>query len=206
LSSRLSKLPLIGREQPWEVIRMVPADVVPALKAFEIDFVLVGAHGASGWMMEPRSTQDVDFLIRPKDKTKGAQAILRKYPDMNLEKCPEVWRFGKGGQVLVDLMLASSALHKRVFKEFEFTKIKGVSVKIPKVECAIAMKFTAMVGHYRKPRKKHIDAGDFMSMVEKNHNLNLDFLRELGELQYAGGGAELLRYIEDTRAGRMLEI
>jgi hypothetical protein len=183
LSSKLSKLPMIGREQQWEVIRVVPGDIVPVLKAFDIDFMLVGAHGVSGWMMEPRATQDVNVLIRPRDKTKAAQAILKKYPDMELEKCPQVWRFRKHGQVLLDLMLAFSALHKRVFKEFEFIRIANVQVKIPKVECALAMKFTAMVGHYRLPRKKHIDAGDFMSIVEKNSKLDLDFLQELGELQ-----------------------
>ena len=141
LSSQLSKLPMIGREQPWEVIRMVPADVVPLLAAAKIDFMLVGAHGASGWMLEPRATQDVDILIRPKDKTKATHAILAKFSDLNIEKFPDVWRFGKEGQVLLDLMLSNAIFLKRVLKEFEYIRIKGHQIKVPKVECALAMKF-----------------------------------------------------------------
>ena len=68
------------------------------------------------------------------------------------------------------------------------------------------MKFAAMTGHYRDWRKKYIDAGDFMSVVEKNAKLNLVLLAELGELHYPGAGAELLKYVEDARSGRKLEI
>lgn len=206
LSSQLSKLPMLGREEPWEVIRMVPADVVPLLLASKIDFMLVGAHGASGWMMEPRATQDVDILVRPRDKTKATQAILSKFPDLSVEKHPDVWRFGKEGQVLLDLMLSNAAFLKRVLKEFEYIRIQGHRVKVPKVECALAMKFAAMTGFYRKQAKKYLDASDFMSMVEKNSVLNLGLLIELGELRYSGGGAELVKYVEDARAGKRMEI
>jgi hypothetical protein len=203
LSSQLSKLPMVNEA---EVIRMVPADVVPELSAAKIDFMLVGAHGISGWLMQPRATQDVDVLVRPKDKSKTAQVVLAKFPDLKVEKCPQFWRLGKDEQVLLDIMLADSPLHKRVCKEFDFTRIGKVPVKIPKVECALAMKFAAMTGHYRKFGKKYLDAGDFISIIEKNKKLNVELLKELGELQFAGGGSDLLKYVDDARAGRRLEI
>lgn len=206
LSSRLSKLPIIGREQRREVIRMVPADVVQLLSAESIDFVLVGAHGVSGWMMEPRATQDVDLLIKPRDKTKTARCLMAKFTDLKIEKHPDVWRFGKQNQILIDLMLANTPLHKRVLTETDEVRIARTRVKIPRVECALVMKFAAMTGFYRKLAKKYIDAGDFASIVEKNKKLNLDLLHELGELHYPGGGAEIKKYVEDARAGKRMEI
>lgn len=206
LSSRLSKLPIIGREQSWEVIRMAPEDIVPLLHAQKIDFMLVGAHGIAGWLFQPRATHDVDILIRGKDKGKASQLILKKYTDLILEKCPEVWRFSKAGQQLLDLMLATSPFHKRVFKENDFTKVDGIKVKVPKVECALAMKFTAMTGHYRPLPKKYQDVADFQSVVEKNKKLDMTLLHQLGERRYPGGGKELLGYVEDARAGRRMEI
>ncbi len=206
LSSLLSKLPLLGHEEPWEVIRMVPADVVPVLAAQKIDYMLVGAHGLSGWLMQARGTMDVDILLRDKDKSKASQALLARHTDLVLEKCPQVWRFSKNGEQLVDFMLTTSPLHKRVFKEFDFTTISGLKVKIPKVECALAMKCNAMTGYDRPWAKKYQDTADFVSVVRKNAKLDMKLLEELGELRYPGGGAELLKYVEDARAGRRMEI
>ena len=206
LSSQLSKIPINNFEEEWEVIRVVPKDIVPILHSRKIDFMLVGAHGLSGWLMQERGTQDVDILLRDKDKSKAAQAILKKFHGMILEKCPEVWRFSKDGQQLLDLMLTVSPFHKRIFKEFDFTTVAAIKVKIPKVECSLAMKWSAMTGHYRNWGKKHLDAADFISVVEKNQKLNFALLRELGELRYERGGSELIGYVEDARAGRRLEI
>lgn len=206
LSSQLSKIPMVGHEQPGEVIRVAPEDVVPVLIAQKIDFMLVGAYGISGWLMQPRATQDVDVLVRTMDRGKTASALLQKYSDWAVEKCPQVWRLGKNDQVLVDIMLTNSPLHKRVFKEFAFTVVSGTKVKVPKVECAITMKFSAMTGHYRRQEKKYLDAADFVSMINKNKKLDLDLLHELAELQYSGAGAELLKYVEEARAGRSLRI
>ena len=42
-------------------------------------------------------------------------------------------------------------------------------------------------------------------MVEANAKINLDLLRELGDLVYAGGGAFVVKLVADARAGRRLE-
>ena len=185
---------------------MIPEEVAPILKRAKIEFVLVGAHGAGGWMAETRATQDVDFLIRVRDARAGAEAVLSAFPVLVIEKHPDVWRFKNGAQYVLDLMLTRSIFMKRVFKEFHTLSVKGQIIKVPKLEAAMAMKFAAMTGYYRNQLKKGRDALDFISMISANKKIDLTLLRELGELVYAGGGAHAVQYIEDVRAGRTLEI
>ena len=185
---------------------MTPLEVIPTLRAAGIEFVLVGAHGISGWLPQARATMDVDFLIRMQDKNGAAEAILKKFAGLELEKHADVWRFKKQEDYVIDLMLARAPLFKRVFLEFETIVMERKQIRVPKLEAALAMKFAAMTGHYRRPEKKYYDAGDFMSMVEANKNVNLALLNELGELVYPGGGDEVVQYVQDVRAGRKLEI
>jgi hypothetical protein len=204
LSSRLSKLPIIGREQAEDVIRMVPEEVVPILQAADIEFVLVGAHGVGGWLAETRATEDVDFVIRVRDARKAFEALLKKMPLLQLEKYPDVWRFKNGEKYVIDLILTRAPLFKRTFRETHEIRIKGRRVNIPRLEAALAMKFASMVGHWRSKRKKHLDAADFMGMVQANKEIDLQLLNEFGETVYVGGGAEILGYIADIRAGKDL--
>ncbi|MCZ7644304.1 MAG: hypothetical protein M5U26_03325 [Planctomycetota bacterium] len=206
ISSYLSKLPMIGRESRASVTRMAPDEIVPVLKAAQVEFVLVGAHGLAGWMEEPRATQDVDFLIRQRDKTKAAQALQAKFKGLEIEKHPDVWRFAKDGKYLIVLILDRSPLHKRVVKEFVEAKVGRQTIRVPKLEAALAMKSAAMTGHYRNNRKKLQDAVDFMGLVERNEKIDLELLTELGELVFAGGGRQAVGYVADVRAGRRLEI
>lgn len=206
ISSYLSKLPMIGREQKKDVVRLGPEDVIPILKAQQIDFVLAGAHGIAGWLAEPRATQDVDVILKVRDRKKATEAILKKFPDLVLEKHPVVWRFKNGEQYIIDLMFTNSPLFKRVTAEFVVKKIGRFDTKIPKLEAAIAMKFAAMIGPFRNKRKSKQDVVDVMSIVERNKDIDLAFLSELGELVYEGGGKEIVKIIDDIRAGRDVEI
>lgn len=205
-SSFLSKLPMIGLEQEEDVQRLAPSDLIPLLQKAGIDFVLAGAHGIAGWLREPRATQDVDFIVRMKDRQKAADAILARHPDFEMEKHPDVWRLKQGQEYLVDLILTRAPLFKRVISEYTEIRMGKCRVKIPRIEAALAMKFASMTGHYRNYEKKFIDAGDFASMVRKNQNVDLSLLAELGELVCAGGGADVVKYLEDARAGKPLEI
>jgi hypothetical protein len=204
-SSFLSKLPLIGVEEDT-VERLGPQDLIPILQDAGIEFVLAGAHGIGGWMREPRATQDVDFIVKMRDKRKAADAILSRHPDWRIEKFPDVWRLKQGEVCMVDLMLTRAPLMKRVFTEAVSIRLGKRTARIPKLEAALALKFAAMTGYYRRLQKKHLDAHDFIQMVEANKEINARLLAELGELVYAGGGAEIVKYVEDARAGRKLEI
>jgi hypothetical protein len=195
ISSRLSKLPMIGREEPEDVLRMVPSEINPILRSAGIDFVLAGAHGLATWLAQPRSTQDVDYIIRERDAL----------PELKLEKHPDLWRFQRKDQYVLDLILTRTPLHKRVFKEYAEAGEARDRYRVPKIEAALAMKFAAFTGHYRPAVKKMQDAADFIAVVTANKNMDFGLLRELGELVYRGGGAEIVQYIEDVRAGRTLK-
>jgi hypothetical protein len=205
-SSFLSSLPLIGLEEEDMVQRVAPLDVLSLLQEAGVDCVLAGTHGIGVWMKETRATQDVDFVIREKDLRRAAAALLAAHPDWGIEKHPDVWRFTSQGEYVVDLMLARAPQFKRVLKEFEVVSLGRHKVKIPRVEAALAMKFAAMTGHCRKPSKKLLDAHEFMEIVEAQPAINVELLAEIGELVYAGGGADAVRYVTDVKAGRKLEI
>ncbi len=206
LSSMLSKLPVIGREEEKDVVRMVPDEIIPILKAANIEFVLAGAHGVGGWLAETRATQDVDFIIRLQDARKAVEAVNSKMPQLEVEKHPDVIRFKNAEQYVLDFILTRNPLFRRVFKEYCEIFLHGRKIRIPKLECALAMKFAAMTGHYRNLRKKYMDISDFISLVEANKKIDLSLLAELGELHYEGGGKEVVQYVADARAGRKLEI
>lgn len=204
-SSFLSKLPVIGAEEDT-VERVAPEDVIPLLQDAGIGFVLAGAHGIGGWVKEPRATQDVDFIVHVRDARKAAEAILDRHPGWQIEKFPDVWRLKQGEACLVDLMLTRAPLLKRVLSETVSVRLGKRTIRIPKLEAALALKFAAMIGHFRRLGKKYLDARDFIEMVAANKDINTKLLKELGELAYTGGGKDILAHVAHARAGRRLEI
>jgi hypothetical protein len=206
LSAFLSKLPMLGKEKAAEVKRLTPKDVVSVLKRAEIDFILAGAHGLAAWMSEPRATQDVDFLIKPRQAKPAWEALRVAFPELILEKIPDAWRLKRDAQYVIDLILGKSPLYKQLVHEFILIKVGAWKVKIPTLEAALAMKHSAMTGFYRSQAKKYLDARDFMDMLAASPEVDLEKCRELGELAFPSGGADLLRMIERARAGQPLEI
>ena len=63
-----------------------------------------------------------------------------------------------------------------------------------------------MISPNRPMEKTHQDAHDFIVMVKKNPEEDVETLRELGEIVYSGGGAELLEMIRKVRAGERLNL
>jgi hypothetical protein len=53
---------------------------------------------------------------------------------------------------------------------------------------------------------KYQDARDFITVAEQPREADLALLRELGELLYGGGGEELLKHLNNARAGRRLDV
>jgi len=75
----------------------------------------------------------------------------------------------------------------------------------PEREMAIASKFAGIVSKTRQLADKYQDAHDFMCIALRAPN-DLEKLRRLGELVYAGGGDEIVKLVEDARAGRDLKL
>ena len=91
-------------------------------------------------------------------------------------------------------------------KETREVTIGAETIAIPVLEGILAAKFSAMTSPTRGRGDKMIDGGDFIHIVEANPKIDLDLLRDLGELVFSGGGAFVVRLVDDVRAGRKLEI
>ncbi|HTU20483.1 MAG TPA: hypothetical protein VMG10_20635 [Gemmataceae bacterium] len=182
-----------------------PEDVIGVLNAAGVRFMLMGNYGITGWRLERRASEDVDVLVRTRDHRKAVDTILNSFPDLQMQDFPVVTRFLDPTTELpvIDLMKPNQPLFKVAFRQ---TVLVEEGYLIPNLEFALACKFAAMVSPNRQVKKKHLDAADFISIVEKNAPaIRLARLRRLGERVYLGGGAELLHLVEDAKAGRRLE-
>jgi hypothetical protein len=77
---------------------------------------------------------------------------------------------------------------------------------VPTLEMALACKFAPMISLTRMDEKKLIDAADFIDMVKRNADIDLEALEELGNVVYNGGGQEILELVRRVRAGEKLEL
>lgn len=180
-----------------------PRDVIDSLNNAKIKFVLMGAHGIGGWMSESRSTQDVDVLVQKSHHHKAVKAVQERFPELNIEDFPVVTRFVDPAteKVVIDIMKPVDAIYKAVLKN---TFSVAGSYHIPDLEMALVTKFAAMISPNRNHRKKHLDAADFMGIVEQSHsNITRTKLWRLGELVYKGGGDEVLKLVEDAKRGQL---
>src|SRR5258708_29842932 len=61
--------------------------VIQALTAKKIPFVLTGAHGISGWTGRPRATHDIDILVKGgKNYARAVSAIRALYPQLEARR------------------------------------------------------------------------------------------------------------------------
>src|SRR5260370_2407507 len=73
---------------------ILPTDVIEVLNRAKASFVLVGAHGAFGWMKveDARLTKDVDVLVAAKHQKKALKALLEKFRHLQPIDLPAVTR------------------------------------------------------------------------------------------------------------------
>jgi len=181
-----------------------PSDVERVLNAAKVKFVLVGAHAISGYTGRPRATLDVDVISdAPK---KAMNALSAAFPDLEVQDHPVVIRFLRDKREAIDVIKASSSpLFRRILKATRTVHIGGEPVPVPILEAALAAKFAAMVSPTRKVTDRVQDGVDFARAVEMSKRLDLKLLEELGQLVYDGGGREILKLVQDAKAGRRLE-
>ena len=197
ISSNVTKN--IRRLQGRTTMNIEPREVIKVLNKAKIKFTLVGAHGIAGWLLDPRASQDVDFLIHAQHK-KAVQAVRKAYPDLRVEEIMVVTRFidPATDRPVIDLMKPDSDLHQNVP---DYCVAVGKSHRVPDLEMALALKFAAMDSPYRKAIKKDQDAVDFASMVAAHGDeIADDKLYSLGEMVRNGGGKAILKLVEEARA------
>lgn len=197
-SSALSELYVPNLITPLEVIRV--------LNAAKVRFMLLGAHGLSGWMGKARATEDVDVLVGTRGHKKAVRALLAAFPHLQEDDHEVVTRLRdpETGAVVIDVMKTNQPLYRDALKHTHTVESGGQRYHIPSLELALTTKFAAMISLTRANRDKLQDARDFMYIVDMNSNIDLVKLHALGQLVYNGGGDEIVEKVRQVRAGEML--
>lgn len=195
---------------------LVQADLdalIDALNAKKIPFVLTGAHGFAAWTGRPRATYDVDILVKAgRNHARAVKAIAELYPQLEVVKLPHGTAFLLPGddQAIIDVLFPWRKDHEETLKSATTAVSEtGRRYRIPTREAALASKYGAMTNLSRDITKRALDAVDFSWMVKQTlqpgrQPIDLDELARLGDMIWPGGGGEeILRLVEDVKAGRM---
>ena len=189
--------------------------ILRTLRAKKIPFVLTGAHGISGWTGRPRATHDVDILVKAgRNYVRAVNALKAQYPDLEVRQFFGVTGFFAPGdtQSLIDVTYPHRADIQETLETAVWVEEQGERYRIPALEAALANKYGAMLALSRDEIKRRQDAIDFAGMVRHSMDserepIDLGRLEVLGEKVWPGGGGqELLRLVEEARAGRVPNI
>jgi hypothetical protein len=183
--------------------------ILQTLQAKKIPFVLTGAYGISSWTGRPRSTKDVDILVKGgRNYARAVKALRALYPALEVREFFGVMGFFPPGEK--ESVIDVTYPHRADIEETLLTAIwveeRGLRYRIPALETALANKYGAMVSLNRNPGKRLVDAADFFFMVqhaaEEGRPIDLARIADLGEKVWpGGGGAELLRLVEEATQG-----
>jgi hypothetical protein len=196
---------------------VVLVQVLGRLIQKKIPFVLTGAHGISGWTGRPRGTQDIDILVKGgRNHARAVKAIRALYPKLEVHDVTGITGFFIPGkkQSLIDVVYPHRADIAETLATAIWTKDEesGLRYRIPTLECALANKYGAMVTPPRDITKRQQDAVDFAWIVKHSDDegrkpIDLEKLGGLGEKVWpGGGGAEILRLVEQVKAGRAIHV
>jgi hypothetical protein len=185
---------------------IAPRDVIVVLTKAKVPFMLVGAHALSGWTRKPRATEDVDVLVSIRYHKKAVRALLQAFPHLEVQDLPIVTRLRDPatGKVVIDVMKPLQQPYVVALKHAHLVETEGYSYKIPVVELALVMKFSAMTSVYRGETEKLQDAHDFRQIIEVNPQMDIDKLREFADLIYPEGGKDITDMVRRVREGGTL--
>lgn len=194
---------------------MPPIDwkkIVAALQAKKIPFVLTGAHGIAAWLVQPRSTKDVDILVKSgRNYQRAVKAIQELYPDLERRLLAGVAAFFVPGEThsVIDVTYPHRLDIAQTLETAIWIQDRGMRYRVPALETALANKYGAMLTLSRDSQKRIYDVGDFVSMVKHSMDqgrepIDMEWLKELGELVWPGGGGEeIVRFVEQAKAGEV---
>jgi hypothetical protein len=156
--------------------------------------------------MEPRATQDVDVVVALKQVKKAVRLLVAAFPNLAAEDVEVVVRLRdrRTAQVRIDVMKPVQQPYREIFKHAIKVTAEGQEYRVPSLEMALVCKYAPMISLGRADAKKHLDAHDFIVMVQQNPEIDLEKLEQLGDLIYSGGGKEVVEMIRKVRAGEKL--
>jgi hypothetical protein len=189
--------------------------ILQTLRAKKIPFVLTGAHGISGWTGRPRSTKDVDILVKGgRNYSRAVKAMRVLYPHLEMRQFAGVTGFFLPGdkESLLDVTYPHRADIQETLETAVWVEERGQRYRIPALEPALANKYGAMLSPTRDIIKRGQDSIDFALMVKHSCDpgrqpIDLERLAVLGEKVWPGGGGqEILRLVQEVQEGRAIEI
>ena len=189
--------------------------IIDVLTGKKIPFVLTGAYGIAGWTGRPRSTKDVDILVKPgRNYARAVKALRELYPALEARQFFGVTGFFLPGEreSLIDVTYPHRADIEETLTTAIWVEERGRRYRIPALEAALANKYGAMLATSRDLLKRVIDGTDFAYMVRHAGDpgrtpIDLERLAALGEKVWpGGGGAEILRLVEDVRQGKVPDV
>jgi hypothetical protein len=191
--------------------------VLRTLTEKRIRFVLTGAHGIGGWTGRPRSTKDVDILVKGgREHARAVKAIRALYPELEVRNFSGVMAFFVPGDTesVIDVTYPHRADIEETLRNPTWTENKeaGLRYRVPSLEEALANKYGAMISPNRSLAKRQQDIVDLSWMVihsmdEGRQAIDLQRLEVLGEKVWpAGGGKEILRLVEEVKAGKAIHL
>jgi len=177
-----------------------------------IPFVLTGALGIASWMGRPRSTQDVDILVKAgRNYTRAVNAIKALYPQLEMRSFPIMTRFYVVGEKesVIDVVCPLRPDNEETLANPTWTRSNEefFRYRIPSLEEALANKYGAALTPTRNRLKRTQDLLDFAWMVahsldQGRQPIDLRRLELLGEMVWpGGGGAEILRLVDEAKVG-----
>jgi len=193
----------------YQMPRVIPPiELIRVLNRAKISFVLVGAYGLAGWRKETRTTEDVDVVVAGRQVKKAVQVLLAAFPHLEPVDLPVVVRLRERDteDVLIYVMKPVQQPYTPVFKHTHTLNAEGEPYRVPTLEMAVVMKFSAMLSLTRAPEDRYRDAHDFMRMVKHNPQLNQDQAAELATAMYPDGGGRMRELIRKTLANETLSL
>lgn len=178
----------------------------------KVPFVLTGAHGIAAWTGRPRATKDIDLLVKGgRNHARAVKAIKELYPQLEVRNFMGVTAFFLPGEKesVVDVIFPHRSDLEETLAHPVWTENKkeNLQYRVPALEAALANKYGAMLTPTRDLDDRQQDAVDFTRMVKHSFDegqrpIDLQRLEVLGEKVWPGGGQEVLRLVEQVRAGR----
>ncbi len=204
LERNLAKSSLLSLSQMPSIIPLI--EVIRVLNDAKISFVLVGAHGLATWRGKPRATEDVDVVVAAKQLKKAVAALTASFENLESVDLAVVVRLRdrETHDVLIDVMKPFQQPYREALKHTRTVTIDGESVRIPSLEMALVMKFSAMISINRADEDKHLDAHDFIRMVKNNPKIDKRELARFATLVYPEADKEILDMVRRVEAGEQL--
>lgn len=206
LERNLAKSSLLSQQQMAHVIPL--ADVIRVLNGAKVSYVLVGAHGLSTWRGKPRATEDVDVVVAARHLKKAVATLLGAFSSLEAVDLHMVvrLRIRETENVVIDVMKPIQQPYREVFKHIHEIELDGERVRIPSLEMALVMKFSAISSVYRAEADKFQDAHDFIYMVKNNRDMDKEKLAEIAQLVYPEAGRDILEFVRKIEAGEKLTV